>query len=99
MAVLVWLITGATSGLGRALVFRIVANGDKVVATGRNAEKRLADIRSVNVSTIDLDVSANRETVEAQVKKAWEAFGRIDVLINNAGLSAPKSIEEARYVA
>jgi NADP-dependent 3-hydroxy acid dehydrogenase YdfG len=96
MAPLVWLITGATSGLGEALVSRIVARGDRVVATGRQAEQRLASLRSDNVAVVDLDVSASRESVEAQVKKAWEAFGQIDVLVNNAGCSAPKAIEEAR---
>jgi NADP-dependent 3-hydroxy acid dehydrogenase YdfG len=96
MAPLVWLVTGATSGLGEALVSRIVAKGDKVVATGRRAEQRLANLRSDDVTVVDLDVSASRENVAAQVKKAWEAFGRIDVLVNNAGFSAPKAIEEAR---
>ena len=96
MAPLVWLITGATSGLGRALVSKLIEKGDKVVATGRNAEKRLADLKSESVAVVDLDVSAPREEVSLQVQKAWEAFGQIDILVNNAGMSAPKAIEEGR---
>jgi NADP-dependent 3-hydroxy acid dehydrogenase YdfG len=95
----VWLITGATSGLGKTLVSCIVDKGNRVVATGRQAEQRLADLRSDSVAVVDLDISASRGDVERQVKKAWEAFGHIDILVNNAGLSAPKAIEEARYVA
>jgi len=98
MAPLVWLVTGATSGLGKTLISHIVSRGDKVVATGRHAEQRIADLKSDSVAIINLDVSAGRDIIDAQVKKAWESFGRIDVLVNNAGFSAPKSIEEARYV-
>lgn len=97
MAPLVWCVTGATGGLGMTLVSRIIARGDYVVATGRRAEDRLADLYRDNdlVRVIDLDLSADREAINIQVKKAWEAFGRIDVLVNNAGLSAPQAIEEA----
>ncbi|KAK3297136.1 uncharacterized protein B0H64DRAFT_391429 [Chaetomium fimeti] len=95
MAPLIWLITGATSGLGEALVSRALAAGDAVVATGRQAEERLAHLKSDKVAVVDLDVSASRERIETQVKKAWECFGRIDILVNNAGFSAPKAIEEA----
>ena len=98
MAPLIWFITGATSGLGEALVSRALAAGDRVVATGRWAEERLAHMRSDNVAIVDLDVSESRECIEVQVKKAWKSFGRIDILVNNAGYSAPKAIEEARYV-
>ena len=98
MTALIWLVTGATSGLGEALVSCVVSKGHKVVATGRQAEQRLANIQSDNVAVVNLDVSASREYVDVQVKKAWEAFGRIDVLVNNSGFSALKAIEEARYV-
>jgi NAD(P)-dependent dehydrogenase (short-subunit alcohol dehydrogenase family) len=96
MAPLVWLVTGATSGLGRTLVSHIINRGDKVVATGRNAEQRLADLRSENVGVVDLDVSEPKDEVAKQVRKAWDVFGRVDVLINNAGVSQPKALEEGR---
>lgn len=95
MAPLIWLITGATSGLGEALVSSALAAGDRVVATGRQAEERLAHLASDNVAVVDLDVSASREHIEAQVKKAWESFGRIDILVNNAG-SLPRRPSKKR---
>jgi NAD(P)-dependent dehydrogenase (short-subunit alcohol dehydrogenase family) len=61
MAPKVWLVTGATSGLGRALVSKIREVGDKVIATGRQAEQRLAELNSDDVAVLDLDVSASRE--------------------------------------
>ncbi|SPO07415.1 related to ketoreductases [Cephalotrichum gorgonifer] len=94
MAPLVWLVTGSTSGLGKTLVSHIVSKGDKVVATGRNAEQRLASLVSENVAVVDLDVSDSREVVDVQMKKAWEAFGQIDIVVNNAGSSSPKTVEE-----
>jgi len=95
MASQVWLVTGATSGIGAALVKGIVAHGDKVIATGRNAESRIANLASDTVTILDLDVSASKASVDAQIKKAVEVHGRIDVLVNNAGMSGATSIEEA----
>ncbi|KAH8648543.1 hypothetical protein BX600DRAFT_475428 [Xylariales sp. PMI_506] len=95
MAPLVWLVTATTSGLGASVVEAIVARGDKVIATGRNAEQRLAHLKSDNVRVLDLDVTSGPASIKTQVEKAWGIFGRIDVLLNNAGVSAPKSIEEA----
>jgi NADP-dependent 3-hydroxy acid dehydrogenase YdfG len=98
MAPLVWLVTGATSGIGAALVQHIAVRGDKVIATGRNAEQRLGHLTSDNVAILDLDISAGYAAVASQIKKAWGIFGNIDVLMNNAGASAMKSAEEAEYV-
>ncbi|KAF7554058.1 hypothetical protein G7Z17_g3154 [Cylindrodendrum hubeiense] len=95
MTQLIWLVTATTSGLGAALVEELVARGDKVIATGRAAVTRLGHLKSDNVAVINLDVTAPRSEIDAQVKEAWEVWGRIDVLMNNAGVSAPKSIEEA----
>ncbi|KAH7129729.1 hypothetical protein B0J13DRAFT_678819 [Dactylonectria estremocensis] len=95
MTQLIWLVTATTSGLGAALVEQLVARGDKVVATGRDVERRLAHLKSDNVAILELDVTAPRSVIDEQIQKAWEVWGRIDVLMNNAGVSAPKSIEEA----
>jgi NADP-dependent 3-hydroxy acid dehydrogenase YdfG len=98
MAPLVWLVTGTTSGIGAALVGHIIARGDKVIASGRKAEQRLGHLKSDNLAVLELDITAGRAEINAQVEKAWEIFGRIDVLMNNAGVSAMKSAEEAEYV-
>ncbi|KAH7178961.1 uncharacterized protein B0J16DRAFT_357177 [Fusarium flagelliforme] len=95
MAPLVWLVTGTTSGIGAALVNQIVARGDKVIASGRKADQRLSHLKSNNVAILDLDITAGWNIVKAQIDKAWEIFGHIDVLLNNAGASATRCAEEA----
>lgn len=95
MAPIVFLVTGTTSGIGAALVDQIVARGDKVIAAGRKIEQRLAHLKSENIALLDLDVCAGFIDIQSQVKKAWTIFGHIDVLMNNAGMSATKSAEEA----
>jgi NADP-dependent 3-hydroxy acid dehydrogenase YdfG len=95
MAPLVWLVTGTTSGIGAALVNEIIARGDKAIASGRKADQRLSHLKSDNVAILELDITAGWTVVQAQVNKAWEIFGHIDVLLNNAGASALKSAEEA----
>jgi NAD(P)-dependent dehydrogenase (short-subunit alcohol dehydrogenase family) len=95
MPQLVWLVTATTSGLGAAVVQNLTARGDKVIATGRGATERLKHLQSDDVFLLDLDVTAPRAEIDEQVKRAWDVWGRIDVLLNNAGISAPKSIEEA----
>ena len=98
MAPLIWLVTGTTSGIGRALTQEIVARGDKVIASGRNIEDRLGSLKSDNLALLELDISAGRQAITAKINEAWTIFGHIDVLINNAGISAMKSAEEAEYV-
>ncbi|ETR99773.1 NAD(P)-binding protein [Trichoderma reesei RUT C-30] len=92
----VWFITGTTSGIGAALVNHILSRGDKVIASGRNVQKKLNHLKSQpNAFLLELDVAAEKLIIEAQVKKAWEAFGHVDVLINNAGMSALRTAEDA----
>ena len=98
MAPLIWLITGTTSGIGAALVDHVVARGDKVIASGRRVEQRLAHLKSDNLALLDLDITAERAEIEVQMKRAWNIFGHVDVLMNNAGMSAMKSAEEAECV-
>ncbi|KAF4454248.1 hypothetical protein F53441_3248 [Fusarium austroafricanum] len=95
MPQLVWLVTATTSGLGAAVVQNLTSRGDRVIATGRGATERLKHLESENVFLLNLDVTAPRAQIDEQIKKAWDVWGHIDVLLNNAGVSAPKSIEEA----
>lgn len=91
-----WFITGASRGLGLEIVKEVLASGDKVVATVRNSPDGLANRlgHSDNLSVIVLDVTNEQQAHEAAVQ-AVERFGRIDVLVNNAGFGLLSAVEEA----
>jgi NAD(P)-dependent dehydrogenase (short-subunit alcohol dehydrogenase family) len=94
----VWLITGSSRGLGRSLAEAVLAqqNGDRLVATARHPEQ-LADLVTQYgdaVRTVALDVT-NAEQTRAAVTAAVEAFGGLDVLVNNAGYGYAAAIEDA----
>jgi NAD(P)-dependent dehydrogenase (short-subunit alcohol dehydrogenase family) len=91
----VWLITGSSRGLGRVLSEAVLASGDKLVATARTPAQLadLVDRHGDQVRTVALDVIDEREAVTA-VQGAINAFGRLDVLVNNAGYANINSIED-----
>lgn len=95
MAPFIWLVTGATSGIGAALVDEIIRRGDKAIAAGRNIENRCADIKSDDVALLELDMRSGSAVIAESIKKAWGIFGHIDVLVNNAGVVGLKSFEDA----
>src|SRR6266403_5828478 len=81
-----WFVTGSASGLGRSISEAVLASGDSLVATAREP-KRLADLLEKygdRVRTIELDVT-DEKGCEMAVEKAVEAFGSLDVVVNNAG--------------
>jgi NAD(P)-dependent dehydrogenase (short-subunit alcohol dehydrogenase family) len=84
-----WLITGCSSGFGRDLAAAALARGDNVVATARRAEA-IADLGAT--LTLRLDVTDPAQ-VEAAVAQTLERFGRIDVLVNNAGMGSVGAVE------
>jgi len=91
----VWLVTGAGRGLGRAFVEAALAVGDRVVATLRRPEA-LADLVASypdTLRTLQLDVR-ERQSAFATVQDARALFGRIDVVINNAGYAVVGAVEE-----
>jgi len=82
----VWFITGSARGLGRDLTIAVLAGGDKVAATARNT-KQLDDLVAQypgRLYPIQLDVT-NYDEMHSAVRNAVAHFGRIDVLVNNAG--------------
>jgi NAD(P)-dependent dehydrogenase (short-subunit alcohol dehydrogenase family) len=91
----VWFVTSCSTGFGRALAERVIERGWRVVATARGAD-RVADLVSLapqRVLAVDLDVT-DAAQVAAAVGAATERFGRVDVLVNNAGYGYQSSIEE-----
>jgi NAD(P)-dependent dehydrogenase (short-subunit alcohol dehydrogenase family) len=91
----VWLVTGSSRGLGRDLAKAVLAAGDRLVATARDPEQ-LRDIVAAapdRAIAVKLDVTRADDAREA-VKAAVAKFGRIDVLVNNAGYANVSSIED-----
>jgi NAD(P)-dependent dehydrogenase (short-subunit alcohol dehydrogenase family) len=94
MIMTTWLITGCSTGLGRALAEAVIAAGDTVVATARDRAK-VADLAEGNdrVLAVALDVT-DPEQVGTAVAAAGERFGGVDVLVNNAGYGYRAAVEE-----
>src|ERR1700712_758764 len=92
----VWFITGASRGFGRVWADAALKRGDKVAATARNLASiaDLKDIYGENVLTLELDVTRPGQAKSA-VEQAHAHFGRLDIVLNNAGYSLVGTIEEA----
>ncbi len=93
----VWLITGCSSGFGKILSEQILARGDQLVATARNPNS-IQYLRDKSKSTdqlliLKLDVNSKSD-IQSTIEKAHSHFGRIDVLINNAGYGQIGALEE-----
>lgn len=91
----VWFVTGASKGFGREFVIAALEAGDKVAATARNTDtlSDLVDKYGDAVLPLRLDVTA-RDQVLAAVAAAHEAFGSLDVIVNNAGYGLFGTVEE-----
>lgn len=96
----VWLITGCSSGLGKALAAHALQRGDRVAVTARDrgAVIALAREHGDRALPLALDVT-DPASVGAAVAEAEHAFGRIDVLVNNAGYGYLAAIEEGKDAA
>jgi NAD(P)-dependent dehydrogenase (short-subunit alcohol dehydrogenase family) len=92
----VWFVTGASRGLGLDIVKAALASGDKVVATVRKNPEQLTSALSnhKDLLAVVLDVT-HKQQVLGGVQKAIEKFGKIDVLVNNAGYGLLGAFEEA----
>jgi NADP-dependent 3-hydroxy acid dehydrogenase YdfG len=90
-----WMITGAARGIGAKIAAAALANGDAVVATARDARAvatQLGDRPAL--LAVPLDVTDEAQAISA-VQAAVARFGRIDVLVNNAGYGLLGAVEEA----
>lgn len=91
-----WLITGASKGLGFEIAKAVLAAGDKVVGTVRTKPEQLSNALGNNpdLHVVLLDVT-NEEQARSAAQQAVSKFGRIDVLVNNAGYGLLTAVEEA----
>jgi NADP-dependent 3-hydroxy acid dehydrogenase YdfG len=92
----VWFITGASRGFGRVWAEAALQRGDKVAATARKISSiaALQEKYGANVLTLELNVT-NSDQVKTAVAQAHAHFGRLDIILNNAGYSLVGTIEEA----
>src|SRR5215831_5170377 len=91
----VWLVTGSASGLGRDIAEAVLTSGDRLLATARDPQRLndLVERYGEQVSTAPLDVS-DEAAANAAVAKAVDVFGRLDVLVNNAGYGDTAPFEQ-----
>jgi NAD(P)-dependent dehydrogenase (short-subunit alcohol dehydrogenase family) len=91
----IWFITGASRGLGRSFAQAALASGDRIAATARNTSDldELVAAHGDAVLAVDLDVT-DREACDSAVRRAHGHFGRLDVVVNNAGYGVAGAIEE-----
>jgi NADP-dependent 3-hydroxy acid dehydrogenase YdfG len=96
MSTKVWFITGTSRGFGRVWADAALKRGDKVVATARSLTS-IADLKEKygdNALTLELDVT-KPDQVKTAVEQAHAHFGRLDIVLNNAGYPLVGTIEEA----
>ncbi|PTL72723.1 short-chain dehydrogenase/reductase [Rathayibacter caricis DSM 15933] len=95
-----WLITGCSTGLGRALAQAVLAHGDDVVVTARDVDSVRDIVEPYKETALALALDVTDETqVTAAVRAAEERFGRVDVLVNNAGYGYRAAVEEGEEEA
>ncbi len=89
-----WLITGCSTGIGREIALAALAAGHQVAATARRPET-IADIAAANERAIALTLDVtDQQQIAAAVKMTTDAYGGIDVLVNNAGYGYMSAVEE-----
>lgn len=89
----VWFITGCSTGFGHELARLLLDNGYRAVVTARNTADLQVFAQSPNALILKLDVTDARQ-IDAALKAAVDRFGRIDVLVNNAGFGYFAAVEE-----
>ena len=90
----VWFITGCSTGFGRELAQQIIKRGYPTVVTARDKDDLNDFEAGANTLVLELDVT-DRDQAEKAIKAAEDRFGRIDVLVNNAGIGYFAAIEES----
>lgn len=89
----IWFVTGSSRGLGRAFVEAALSRGDRVAATARHKLTELSEQYGDSVLPLVVDVT-DKDNVFAAVEQAHAHFGRLDVIVNNAGYGLSGAVEE-----
>lgn len=91
----VWLVTGASKGLGLALVKKLLAEGFQVAATSRKESSLIQIIGEATANFLPLETDlASSTSVQTAVERAVQHFGSLDVIVNNAGYGQMGALEE-----
>lgn len=91
----VWFVTGASKGLGLTLVKRLLNEGHSVAATSRNVSELKSAVDSESASFLPLEMDLiNEASVSESIKKTANHFGKIDIIVNNAGYGQLGTLEE-----
>lgn len=91
----VWLVTGASGGLGAQLVKKLLQQGFRVAATSRNLQSLIAETGTASEAFLPLEVNlADNDNAREAIEKSVAHFGKIDVVVNNAGYGQIGTLEE-----
>ncbi|EJL75900.1 SDR family NAD(P)-dependent oxidoreductase [Chryseobacterium populi] len=91
----VWLVTGASKGLGLILIKKLLKEGFKVAATTRNTESLINEIGNASETFLPLEVNlTDNNSVKQAIEKSIAHFGKLDVIVNNAGYAQIGTLEE-----
>ncbi|TMW66011.1 hypothetical protein Poli38472_003776 [Pythium oligandrum] len=90
----VWFITGCSSGIGRQIAIAARSHGDLVIASARKIET-LDELKTLGCEVLTLDITASEDEVKQVIDRAHAIYGRIDIVMNNAGSARISAVEEA----
>ncbi|KAF8529833.1 hypothetical protein JB92DRAFT_2804600 [Gautieria morchelliformis] len=93
--VLVWVVTGCSTGFGKEICISALKKDNKVIATCRgDADSRLSDLVAQGATALSLDVAAPFDDIQAFAQKAIGVYGQVDIVCNNAGYVQMGAFEE-----
>lgn len=91
----VWFVTGASKGLGFELVKKLLSEGFQVAATSRTVESLISTIGETSENFLPLSVNiTDNNDIKSAIERTVHHFGRIDVVVNNAGYGQIGTLEE-----